>query len=368
MPVTLTSRERLERVMRGLPVDRVPIRLWGVDPLEKPARAVWQPLHDLVNDFALDTIFGWGGDFSAPSYEIREEYRDTADPQWYEQHTTIIAPAGELTRVFQHHRGGKPGYIKKCLIETTTDAERWLSLPESALPDPGSFPARVAQVGERGMVLAGLNEPMYAVNDLMGSELWGLWMYDERELVHAMVEKMAREIMAILTCYLDAGVGPLFGWVGPELCIPPLAGPRDFDDFVVRYDKPMIDRIHDAGGLVWVHCHGDMHPVLERFADLGLDCLNPMEPPPIGKLTLADAKRRVGTRMTLVGGVEVGAFELEDANTVAALVETAMAMGKPGGRYILCPSSDHSHWPEMDTHIANNYRVFVETGLRLAEY
>ena len=368
MPVTLTSRERLERVMRGMPVDRVPVRLWGVDPLEKPGRPSWQPLHDLVNEFALDTMFGWGGNFPAQPFEVREEYRETTDPQWYEQHTTIKAPAGDLTRVYQHHRGGKPGYIKKYLIESVADAESWLSLPDGDLPDASSFPARVAQVGDRGLVLAGLGEAMYTVNDATGSELWGLWMYDERELVHAMVAKAARREMAVLTRYLEAGVGPLFGWVGPELCIPPLAGPRDFDDFVIRYDKPMIDRIHDAGGLVWIHCHGDMHPVLERFADLGVDCLNPMEPPPIGKLTLADAKRRVGTRMTLEGGVEVGAFQLEGPAAVAALVESAMAMGKPGGRYILCPSSDHAHWPELDAYIAQNYRVFVETGLRLAEY
>ncbi len=45
------------------------------------------------------------------------------------------------------------------------------------------------------------------------------------------------------------------------------------------------------------------------FADMGVDCLNPIEPPPIGRLTLADAKRRVGERMSLEGGIEVGDFE-----------------------------------------------------------
>jgi hypothetical protein len=45
-----------------------------------------------------------------------------------------------------------------------------------------------------------------------------------------------------------------------------------------------------------------------------------------------------------------------------------MAMGKPGGRFILCPSSDHTHWPNMSQAIADNYRVFAETAARLAPY
>ncbi len=258
--------------------------------------------------------------------------------------------------------------MKKHLLESVEDARRWLSMPEGRLPDTRSFAARAAKVGQRGLVMTGLGEGMYTVNDAMGSELWGLWLYDERELLHEMVAKAAQRVYATARHYIEQGVDPLFGWVGPELCIPPLASPADFDELVTRYDQPLIDMIHNAGGMVWIHCHGDMDPVLERFADMGVDCLNPLEPPPIAHLTLADAKRRVGDRMTLEGGIEVADFELEDAATVKARVEQAMAMGKPGGRYILCPSSSHAHWPDMDAHITQNYRIFVETGLRQGCY
>lgn len=365
---SLSSRERLERVLRGQALDRLPIRLWGVDPLQQASRPVWQPLHDLVNEFALDTFFGWGGEFPPSPIEIRTEQHDTADPEWYEQETTFCTPAGLLTTVHLLNRRGKPGYVKKHLIESVEDARRWLSMPDSDMPRVDGYADYVAKVGDRGMVQAWLGEAMYAVNDATGSELWGYWMYDERELVHEMVAKAARQQYRVAKHYIDNGITSCFAWVGPELCIPPLASPADFDDFCVRYDQPIIDLIHDAGGFVWVHCHGDMHPVLERFADLGVDCLNPIEPPPIGKLTLADAKRRVGDRMTLEGGIEVGDFELDTPETIAAKVATTIAMGKPGGRFILGPSSDHSHWPEMDEKIVRNYRVFVETAVGLAEY
>ena len=52
---------------------------------------------------------------------------------------------------------------------------------------------------------------------------------------------------------LAADIGDCFGWVGPELCIPPLASPAHFREYCFEYDKPLIDLIHDAGKLVWVH-------------------------------------------------------------------------------------------------------------------
>ncbi len=369
MPTTLTSRERLLRVFRGEPVDRVPIRLWGVDPLVPPARPSWQRLSDLVHEFALDSIVGWSPEAPPAAMTSRSEERDTADPDWYEVTTTLDTPAGDLTRVTLCSRSGKPGYTKKHLIESVEDAWRWLSIPEDGLPAGlERYAARVAEVGDRGLVMTGLGQAMYTVNDATGSELWGYWLYDERALIHEMVAKAHRYIVNVVKHYLAAGIGPLYGWVGPELCIPPLASPADFDEFSARYDREIIDLVHDAGGLVWIHCHGDMHPVLERFADLGVDCLNPLEPPPIGRLTLADAKRRVGDRMTLEGGVEVGDFELHTPAEVAATVAQVMAMGRPGGRFILCPSSDHSHWPELTPQLVQNYRTFVETGVRLADY
>ncbi len=50
-----------------------------------------------------------------------------------------------------------------------------------------------------------------------------------------------------------------------------------FDTYVAAFDRQLVEAIHDAGGRVWVHCHGKMRPVIERFADMGVDVLNPTE-------------------------------------------------------------------------------------------
>lgn len=62
----------------------------------------------------------------------------------------------------------------------------------------------------------------------------------------------------------------------------------------MKVDSKGLNVIHDAGRLAWVHCHGKMNPVLDRFIEMGVDCLNPVEPPPMGDILLSDAKRRAG--------------------------------------------------------------------------
>ncbi len=158
----------------------------------------------------------------------------------YTHHT----PKGTLVSSYFRSLEGKPGYQAKHLLETPEDAEKWLSMPWSPpVVDCSEWPAAVAELGDDGLLMAGLSEAMYAINDLTGSEVWGYWLVEERELLHRLVGEAQRRQMYVLKEMLAAGVTQAFAYVGPELCIPPLASPKDFEDFVVRYDQPMHDLI-----------------------------------------------------------------------------------------------------------------------------
>lgn len=368
----LSSRERLKRVFRCEPVDRMPVRIWGVDPMFPYGDPSWEPLYEMTERYKLDIIRSWSPaaeERDPPAVRVTSERRESGKAHLWERETVIHTPAGSLTQLSHEPKDGSPGYVAKHFIETVEDARKWLSLPQ---PIPGfrtdSYGQLEEKSGDRALLMVGLGEAMYGVQALMGSETFGFWLMEERALLHEMIDRAYAGIEANLKRYLAAGVGDTYGWVGPELCIPPLASPRDFHEFVVEYDRRLIDLIHDAGKLVWIHCHGDMHPVLEGFVEMGVDCLNPIEPPPMGRLTLADAKRRVAGRMCLEGGVEDGDFHLRTPEEMVRIVEDVVAQGKPGGGFILCPSSSPNTAPRLaDSHVAN-YRAYVETGIRLAEY
>ena len=350
----------------------MPVRLWGVDPNSPSDRPGYQPVIDLVDEFELDLIRSWGPsaeERDPPVVESHSERKESDKPDMWENIHVTETPAGPLVSSHYSPKDGRPGYVKKHAIESIEDARKWLSIPEQE-PQFGtdSYWEFAKKNGDRALRQVGLGHPMYSINAQMGSEIFGFWLFEERELLHELVSRSFRNIEVVLKRYLAAGVGDAYGWVGPELCIPPLASPADFREFCIDYDKRIIDLIHDAGKLVWVHCHGDMHPVLEGFVDMGVDCLNPIEPPPMGTLTLAEAKERIDGKMSLEGGVENGDFQLLTPQEMEEVTAEAVRQGKPGGGFILSSTSSPTTWTELDERLIANHRVFVETGIRMAQY
>lgn len=376
---TMSGRERLMRVFRQQETDRMPIWLWGVDPMFPSRNSSWATLYELVEKYELDIMRSWHPRPKAPAKQPKTspkpapkpERRQSDKPDMWEHERVTKTPKGDLTQIHYRPKDGSPGYIKKHLIETVEDAEKWLSIPHRIVEpsvEVESYFELKRKTGDRTMLMVSIGEAMYSIQALMGSEVYSIWMVMETDLLHEMIRRSYERIENLVKYYLAHDVGDYYGWVGPELCIPPLASPEDFREFVFRYDKPIIDLIHDAGKLVWVHCHGDMEKVLIDFVDMGVDCLNPIEPPPVGGLTLAEAKELIDGRMALDGGVQNGDNDLLEPEEMVRVVEETVAMGKPGGCFILGQTSSPTTWPTLsEKHIAN-YRAFVETGVRLASY
>jgi hypothetical protein len=353
----------------------MPIWLWGVDPMFRSGDPSWATLYDLVEKYELDIMRSWHPRPKVPVKQPKpapqQERRQSDKPDMWEYERVTKTPKGDLIQTHYQPKDGSPGYVKKHLIETVEDAEKWLSLPHRIVEpnvDVDSYFELKRKTGDRTILMVGIGEAMYSIQALMGSEVYSIWMVMESELLHEMIRCSYEKIENVVKYYLSHDIGDYYGWVGPELCIPPLASPEDFREFVFKYDKPIIDLIHDAGKLVWVHCHGDMGKVLLDFVDMGVDCLNPIEPPPVGSLNLAEAKELINGRMTLDGGVQNGDNDLLEPEEMVKVVEETVTMGKPGGCFILGQTSSPTTWPTLsEKHIAN-YRAFVETGVRLASY
>jgi hypothetical protein len=109
-----------------------------------------------------------------------------------------------------------------------------------------------------------------------------------------------------------------------------------------------------------------MGPVLERFVKMGVDVLNPIEPPPMGDITLPEAFARVGDRMGLEGTIETHDLMTSTPEHIRALVREAMAAGK-GRRFILGPCSGYMETPQpSDGYIQNLLAYLDEAARRVA--
>jgi len=372
----MTGRERLLTALRGGTPDRVPIWLWGMRPGLPPMHASIQPVVDAYMARS-DLLVWWGGGagqfLSAAEVPAHTETRPSALPDYNESVTTWQTPAGELTQITYTSPEGRPGYVHKHMLETPEDVRRFLSVEYiPPRPDCASFFERDAELGDQGLMLAQtLCDPMYALNRLTGSEIFALWSLEERAMIDELVAILLERVLDYVRRLIEQGVGPVFGYVGPELCMPPLQSPSDFERWVVEPDRQIADLIHDAGGMMLVHCHGGLDPILEGFVRMGADALHPIEPPAPdgsglqGGVTMADAKRRVGDDLCIVGNVQHHEIEVAPHEAFREMIAETVRAGMEGGGFILSPTATVGGWPTMTDHARENWLAMLDVALEV---
>jgi len=144
-------------------------------------------------------------------------------------------------------------------------------------------------------------------------------------------------------------------------------GPRDFDDFVYKYDKPLCDLIHEHGGYIWVHSHNKVRSFMDRFIDMGVDVFNPLEPGPNGDIDLSEVVETYKNRIGLEGNIEIQEILLSSKERLAALIEECVKAGAPSGRFILCPSAGFMEFARPTEHYLDNMLFYLRYGLEIVE-
>ena len=355
----LTSRERLDRCYRYQEVDRPGLYLRGARA-DSPPHPSYKPLRDLAVAKS-DLKVSWRYRSPNPAFLI-ERTVEPVSAEWERCIETLQTPAGLLHGSYLMGLKGQPGMREEHLVKTEEDIEKYLSLPlDEVGGDISSFFDQVAALGDRGIVEVEISPNAAGfVAELLGSEQFALLSVLNRDLIHALLEKRQREILHRLDFLIAQGAGPYFAILGHEYVAPPLHGREDFFAFNVEYDRPIAERIHEAGGLLHVHCHGPLKAVIDGFVDLGADVLHPIEAPPMGDLSAKEAKAALRGRVCIEGNIQIGDMYDQTPENIreqaAALIQDAFGDGKG---LILCPTAS-PFVPEMTPRCLENYAALVD--------
>jgi hypothetical protein len=299
---TMTRRERLTRCYFNQELDRPAVYSRTGFPKDDPTYDRLKAYLTLHSELKT----GWSGPQFESGYPV--EVRTEPHSDDFERRIEILhTPGGELQRSSLLSLKGQPGLHETSFVKCEDDAEKYLSLPLPEIGgDTSSFFVVDANTGERGIVDVGLGmNPGGFVAELCGSENFAMMSVMNRDVLHKLCERRMTVMLQCLKFLLDAGIGPFFSMLGEEYIVPPLHGPTDFADFNVKYDKPIIDLIHDAGGRVHIHSHGAIKSVLSGFLDMGADVLHPCEAPPQGDILAREAKAFVQGRICIEGNIQI---------------------------------------------------------------
>jgi uroporphyrinogen-III decarboxylase len=164
--------------------------------------------------------------------------------------------------------------------------------------------------------------------------------YDDPEWVHELLKILHRRKKT----YIESLKGAHFDVheLGGGSASSTVISPKLFEKFVAPYDTDLIATAHAVGQRIAYHTCGGMMPILELVAAMGPDAMETFTPPGMGAdVDLAEAKRRIGDKVCMIGGFDQFHFFVgcTPEQTRAEVRRCFDAAGGNGG-YILCPS-DH---------------------------
>jgi len=112
-----------------------------------------------------------------------------------------------------------------------------------------------------------------------------------------------------------------------------------FTEFIQPHETRIAQAGHDAGFRVHLHICGKKSAFLEDLADMALDGLETLTPSSAaGDVELADAKRRIGDRVCLMGGFPSHTLTFGSPREIEEEVKACIDKAAPGSGYILSPS------------------------------
>lgn len=369
----MTSRQRLWAALSRQEPDRVPI--WMLYPRER--LSCYVDVHTLPS-YARVIPYVWNKTdwldrrtITAPPLYTKAaqvETRVEMHEGWQIRRSVLHTPLGDLTAEHREDAQNAAGAQTEYYCKDIADLDKVLSIPyEPVEPNLTAYHEAAARLGDAGLMMVNLGMPIGVAYGLAHPETFALWTLTDREALVRFTQVMFERQYAFLRKALQAGAGPVFFSVGTEFVAPPMCSPAAFDTLVTPFDALLFDLIHQYGGKVIVHHHGRTDAILERIADMGADGIQPIEEPPVGDCTLAEAKRRIGDRMCIVGSVQYDDFERLMPDEMEALVQRQIRDAAPGGGMILAPTAGPYAARLTERQQENTIR-FIEAGLRWGQY
>lgn len=352
----MTSRERLMATLEGRPVDRPAVNLYEVggfdprlddpDPFNVYTDPSWRPLLQLAEE-RTDLIRMRGPRSRLSHEDVCNEFytRDTwTDENARFTRTTLRVGGRTMTELTRRDRDIDTTWHIEHLLKDAEDLHAFLELPDEVFEEEHDvtplFEADAA-VGDRGIVMVDSADPVCMAASLFSMQTYILVAYSEPELFHRLLEKFARPLYARAETVAREFPGHLWRVVGPEYATEPYLPPALFEEYVVRYTRPIIESIQRHGGYARLHSHGRIRSALPLIASMGPAALDPIEPPPQGDVELADVRREYGRDLVLFGNIEVSDVENLGTPAFEKVVEKALRAGTSGkGRgFVLMPTA-----------------------------
>lgn len=366
--------------MRGEAVDRPAVSFYeingldektcGDDPFNIYSHPSWRPLIELARERS-DRIVMRGVPFVTPNEGPLAEL--TSIQSWIEQgslfeRTCIQAGNRSLSQLTRRDPDVNTVWVIEHLLKDEEDLQAYLDLPAQqyqGLPDIEGVLSAEAELGDTGIVMIDTPDPLCQAAALFDMSVYTVLATRRSELFRRLLDRFAALLQPQTEAVARALPGRLWRIYGPEYASPPYLHPRQFQEFVIPYDRPMVEAIQANKGFARVHCHGRLRLILDQIASTGCGGLDPIEPPPQGDIHLAEVRARYGEQMVLFGNLEASDLENLNAKEFRSKIQRALFEGTQGnGRGFVLMASSCPYGRIIPDRVIRNYELMLDMAER----
>ena len=255
----MTSAERLDSLLEGKPIDRVPITNFGMR--EFSALNLGYTIADSYCD-PEKSVYAQARTMEQYGFQLEPNLAYASYGAW-EFGGEVKMPSGEWEQA---------PYITRYPVETETDAEN-IVLPD--VTGAGIIPIMMefSKVAEKNglPVLPFISPPFSTAGNLCGIEKLARWMFKKPQLVNRLLQLATDHAVAVTKYWVDT--------FGKERVSVRLAAaeesnqiisPRHFEEFVLPYEKQLHQKILSMGIRRFFNCHicGDQNMNLPHWAKI----------------------------------------------------------------------------------------------------
>lgn len=370
----MTAKERFLAALNHQPTDRLPVTTHhlmdyflnkyagGLEPLEFHKQYGFDPIVwpyklkpiDANNEYLDETT----GLLCSDNWRL--EVQDVPNQQYPTQRYIFHTPKGDLSCVLQQN--GIVRWQTEHLIKEKKDIEIFATYVPHPHLDVDFVNVKADEVGSDALVRGYVSpsEPfgqpgcwqdlacLFGIEDLI------METYDDPDWVNEFLQVL----QDMKKTYLRSSKGAKYDILelGGGDASTTVISPTIFDEFVAPFDKPLVDLAHEMGHKIVYHTCGGMMPILENIADMGVNAMETFTPKAMGAdVDLAEAKRRIGDRVCMIGGFDQGHYLFGCTEEVTRKeVRRCFEAAGQGGGFILSPSD---HYFDADI---NLIRAFVD--------
>ncbi len=369
----LTSKERIARILKHEPVDRVGLFevFWvetagnwaGQGHFEKP---------EMVSDhFGLD-LRRWGGEITPGAYRTVNLVADLDARQESVEETDtsklVRDGNGALLR-WRKQDSGAPEHVGFAVA----DRRGWEARIRPHLWDRRTYQRRVQFDTYRELrakchqdqrfLTCGVAGTFDCMSPMCGHENLLTGMAVDPAWVREMADTYMTVTIDLLETLFQREGLPDGLWVWDDLGYKhkPFMSPAMYRELVYPAHKKLFDFAHSRELPVVLHCDGFVEALVPSLIEAGIDCLQPIETK--AGMDLVKLKERYGARLAFIGGMDARVLETNDLAAVRRELELKLPAAMAGSGYVLQVDHSVSSLVEYET-----YRYFVEQGLEIGAY